>query len=190
MSLAVALQATPSTGEQRAAIVQALRAEGITVEAVCGAGDPVPTALTIAHRFVRHGYRLTFRLIEPHWVLIAMYERLIDAPTLRDPFTAMTWFVDWLRRRELGIDYVLGRVETQPYRASRDLDDNRLLRYYLRWGGAEVIPAAAVPGLSRARQMAATWQGIRYVKVGVADFRLPKVRARAGRRATSGSAHG
>ena len=95
-------------------------------------------------------------MVEPHWVLLSMYERLIEQARLGDPFAAMAWFIDWLRRRRLGIEYVLGRVETRPFRKGRDLDDERLLRYYLRWGGAEIVPLENVPGMTRARRMAAS----------------------------------
>lgn len=183
----------PATRRQRAAIVAALRAEGIEVEAFCAAGDPVPTTYTVAHRFVRDGYRLTFRVLEPHWVLIAMYERVADRTALADPFAAMAWFIDWLRRERIGIRYVLGRVETGPFRKGRDLNDDRLLRYYVRWGGASIIPAAQVPGMGKARQLAASLQGIRYVRVEVPPFRMPKARAHlarsAGTRDSKGSAN-
>jgi Type III secretion system regulator (LcrR) len=169
----------PATMRQRAAIVAGLRADAVEVEEICGAGDAVPTPYTVAHRFTRHGYRLTFRVVEPHWVLLSMYERLIERPRLGDPFTAMAWFIDWLRRRRLGIEYVLGRVETRPFRKGRDLDDERLLRYYLRCGAAEIVAVEHVPGITRAQRMAASLQGIRYVRVGVPDFRMPRERARA-----------
>jgi type III secretion system regulator LcrR len=171
----------PATRRQRAAIVAALRADGIEVEEFCAAGDPVPTPYTVAHRFRRYGYRLMFRVLEPHWVLIAMYERVADQTTLRDPFAAMAWFIDWLRRQHIGVRYVLGRVETGPFRKGRDLGDDRLLCYYVRWGGASIVPAEQVPGMSKARQLAATLQGIRFVKVEVPQFRMPKERARLAR---------
>ena len=169
----------PATLRQRAAIVAGLRADGVEVEEICADGDAVPTPFTVAHRFTRYGYRLTFRVVEPHWVLLSMYERLIEKPRLGDPFTCMAWFIDWLRRRQLGIAYVLGRVETRPFRRGRDLDDERLLLYYLRWGGAEIVDVEDVPGMTRAQRMAASLQGVRYVKVGVPDFRMPRERARA-----------
>jgi type III secretion system regulator LcrR len=187
VSVALLQEDAPATMGRRAAIVAALRAEGLEVEEICAAGDPVPTPFTVAHRFVRDGHRLTFRVVEPHWVLISMYERLGAGPTLRDPFTTMAWFVHWLRWQRLGIQYVLGRVETGPFRKGHDLDDDRLLRYYLRWGGAEVVPLEAVPGLSWIQRRVASLQGIRYVRVGVPDFRMPKDRARARWRAPSRS---
>jgi type III secretion system regulator LcrR len=166
----------PATIERRAAVVHALAQEGVSVQAGCAVGDPVPTVYSIEHSFERHGYRLTFRVVEPHWLLIAMYERLVDRPTMRDPFYCMAWFIDLLRRHELGLDYVMGRVETEPFRQGRDLDDRRLRRYYLRWGGAEDVPLDAVPGLTTLDRAQARAAGIRYVKVGVPDFRMPKRR--------------
>lgn len=183
MSTALLQEDAAATLRRRAAIVAGLRADGLEVEEFCGAGDPVPTPYTVAHRFTRYGYRLSFRVVEPHWVLLSMYERMIEKPRLADPFTAMTSFIDWLRRRQPGVLYVLGRVETRPFRTGRDLDDARLLRYYLRWGGAEIVAPEDVPGLGSTQRLAASLQGIRYVKVGVPDFRMPKVRARALRQA-------
>jgi hypothetical protein len=180
----------PATVRRRAAIVAGLRADGVEVEQICAAGGRVPTPFSVAHRFTRAGYRLTFRVVQPDWVLLSMYERRIGQPRLSDPFTAMAWFIDWLRRRQQGIAYVLGRVETRPFRQGRDLDDERLLRYYLRWGGAEVVALEDVPGMSRAQQIAASMQGIRYVRVGVPAFRMPKERARAMRRADRASGSG
>lgn len=177
----------PETIRQRHAVIEALAKEGVPVRAACALGDPVPTTYSIEHSFERYGYRLTFRVLEPHWLLIGMYERLRDQPSMRDPFLCMTWFVDLLRRHELGLEYVLGRVETAPFRKGRDLDDERLRRYYVRWGGAETIPLEAVPGLTRLDRAQAEAAGIHYVRVGVPDFRMPKRRhwdrIRAGQRA-------
>lgn len=169
----------PATCAQRSLIVSRLRAEGLEVEELCAAGDPVPTPYTVAHRFTRHGYRLTFRVLEPDWVLLTMYERLVEKPRMADAFTCMTGFVDWLRRQEIGIEYVLGRVETALFRKGRDLDDDRLLRYYLAFCGAEVIALDDVPGMTKMERMKATLRGIRFVRVGVPGFRMPKERARA-----------
>lgn len=173
----------PATFAQRSTIVTGLRAEGLAVENVCAAGDRVPTPYTIAHRFTRYDHRLTFRVLEPHWVLLSMYERLTGKARMSDAFTCMTWFTDWLRRQEVGIAYVLGRVETAPFRTGRDLDDDRLLRYYRVWCGAEVVALEDVPGMTQAELIAAAFRGIRYVKVSVPDFRMPKERARRARQA-------
>jgi type III secretion system regulator LcrR len=166
----------PATMRMRAAVVAALEAEGVAVRAGCALGDPVPTPYSVEHSFERFGYRLTFRVVEPHWLLIAMYERLVERPTMRDPFYCMAWFIDLLRRSELNLEYVLGRVETAPFRQGRDLDDQRLRRYYLRWGGAEDVALDAVPGLTRLDRAQALAAGIHYVRVGVRDFRMPKQR--------------
>lgn len=166
----------PATIERRAAVVEALAKEGVTARPACAVGDPVPTVYSIEHSFERYGYRLTFRVVEPHWLLIGMYERLVDRPTMRDPFYCMAWFIDLLRRHEVGLDHVMGRVETAPFRRGRDLDDRRLRRYYLRWGGAADVPIEDVPGLTTLDRAQAVADGIRYVKVGVPDFRMPKRR--------------
>lgn len=178
----------PATIAMRARVVAALEAERLAVEAGCALGDPVPTTYSIEHGFEAYGYRLTFRVVEPHWLLIGMYERLEGRPGMRDPFYCMCWFIDLLRRRVPGLDHVMGRVETEPFRKGRDLDDARLRRYYLRWGGAEVVPLEAVPGLTRLDRAQALAAGIQYVRVGVPNFRMPKQRhwdvMRAGKRMT------
>lgn len=183
MSVALLQEDASATLRRRAAIVAGLCADGLEVDEFCAAGDPVPTRFSVAHRFTRYGYRLSFRVVEPHWVLLSMYERMVARPRLADAFTAMAWFIDWLRRRQPGVEYVLGRVETEPFRQGRDLDDARLLRYYLRWGGAAIVAPEDVPGLGGTQCFAAPLQGIRYVRVGVPDFRMPKERARALRQA-------
>ena len=168
----------PETIAQRQRIVEALRQDGVEVEDICSFGSKIPTVFSIAHRIEYGGYRLTFRVLEPHWVAWTMYERLAGRQAMRDPFGALVWFVEWLKLKNFGIEFVLGRVETTPFRKGRDLNDARLLKYYVRWGGAEIVPIDEVPGLDADQRLAALRNGIKYVKVGVPDFCTPKERNR------------
>ncbi|MEO1019095.1 MAG: hypothetical protein AAFY56_15580, partial [Pseudomonadota bacterium] len=169
-------EASPETVEARRRIAAALATEGFDAKAVCVKGSKIPTVYTVAHEIEGWGYRLSYRLIDPNWLMIGMYERLDPKCSMRDAFTLMRWFVEFLRRRDLGIEYVLGRVDTVAFRGQGDLDDSRLLKYYVRWGGARAVSREELTMISERSRKEAAAEGIDYVKIDVADFKLKRQR--------------
>ncbi len=167
-------EASNETAEARERVVRALACAGLEARPYCLNGSKVVTPYTLAHEIVGWGYRLSYRLIDPDWILIGLYERSNPQRSMRDPFALMRHFVEALKQHDAGIDHVLGRVDTTDLRKGSDLNDERLLSYYLRWGGARVVSLDELTMLSPWMRDEAKQLGICYVRVDVADFELKR----------------
>lgn len=145
--------------------------------------DDPDSPLVVGWRIAHLGAELDFRTVPPASVLLIRYLRLQGGRGLRNQFTAMIWFVEFLIARQpvLGIRQMVGTIDTSLFRAEGGLDDNRLFRFYAHCG-ARLIGPAEMPGLGSIERRWYEMTGARWACIDFADYHRP---GRAGLRSAS-----
>jgi type III secretion system regulator LcrR len=140
----------------------------------CMALDHPTSPILAGWRIEQLGAELVFRTLPPSSVLLVRYRRMASQGGLRNQFAAILWFVELLidRQPTLGIERVVGTVDTRHFRADGGLDDQRLFRFYAHCG-TRLIDADEMPGLSPIERRWHRLAGSRWACIDFVDYHRP-----------------
>jgi type III secretion system regulator LcrR len=85
--------------------------------------------MLVGLRFEVGVVEIVYRLVDRQNVMIVLYRRLREISGLTNPFKDFIWFLEFLTRKELGLERVMGMTK-QLSDAPWGLSSRRIARFY------------------------------------------------------------
>jgi type III secretion system regulator LcrR len=120
-------ESLPESSQYAHPLTLALIAEGLEITPMRLSRHS--SSMFLGLRFEAGASEIVYRLIDPQNVIVVLYRRLKEISGLRNPFKDFIWFLEFLTRKELGLERVMGMTK-QLSGSPGGLSSRRIAKFY------------------------------------------------------------